>query len=43
MAGNAPLGAGALAYSGAAELLAQLLDRGSLSWPLDDDDEEGEP
>lgn len=37
LAGNAPLGADILTHPGAGELLAGLLDRGSLSWPLEDD------
>lgn len=43
LAGPAPIDANALRYEGAAELLARLLDRGSLSWPTideEDDDEE---
>ena len=38
LADNAPVDANLLTHDGAAELLAHLLDRGSLSWP--DDEEE---
>ncbi|SDK81777.1 50S ribosomal protein L16 3-hydroxylase [Modicisalibacter muralis] len=37
LSGDAALDAQVLEYPGGTELLATLLDRGSLSWPLDDD------
>ncbi|MFC3282428.1 JmjC domain-containing protein [Litchfieldella rifensis] len=42
LASDEPLDRGALAHPGGAALLADLLDRGSLSWPLPDDEEEQE-
>ncbi|GGY05342.1 hypothetical protein GCM10007160_36150 [Litchfieldella qijiaojingensis] len=39
LASRSPIGAELLAYPNATELLARLLDRGSLSWPLHDDEE----
>ncbi|WP_458527118.1 JmjC domain-containing protein [Onishia taeanensis] len=40
LASNAPIDAELLAHPGAAALIAGLLDRGSLSWPAGDDDDE---
>ncbi|WP_043527283.1 cupin domain-containing protein [Litchfieldella xinjiangensis] len=38
MASTAPIDADLLGHEGADRLLVQLLDRGSLSWPMDDDE-----
>ena len=40
LASDAAIDAGLLELDGAAELLAQLHDRGSLGWPLDDDEDD---